>query len=76
VKSHETGAAVIRGERTLKVRWPELATGEARVLHGSVDPLGGWVSRAFDRKEPAPTLAWSARISGSCVLRTEIDCLR
>ena len=76
VKDHETGAAVIRGERTLKVRWPDLAAGEARVLHGSLDPLGGWVSRGFDRKEPAATLVWSARISGSCVLRTEIDCLR
>jgi hypothetical protein len=34
----------------------------------------GWVSRRFDRREPAPTLVWRARIAGDCVLRTVIDC--
>ena len=34
----------------------------------------GWVSRRFDEKEPAPTIAWHARISSRCILRTQIDC--
>jgi hypothetical protein len=31
------------------------------------------VSRAFDTRTPAPTLVWSARLSGRAVLRTEIE---
>jgi hypothetical protein len=32
------------------------------------------VSRRYDEKQPAPTLAWRARIRGATVLRTEISC--
>jgi hypothetical protein len=46
--------------------------GDVRVLRGSIAPIGGWVSRAFDRKQPAPTIAWRARLSGSVALRTVI----
>jgi len=35
-------------------------------------PISGWVSRAFDNRAPAPTIAWSARLSGRTTLRTEI----
>ena len=68
-------AKLTRGEHGLDVRFPRVAGGEATVLHGSEAPIGGWISRAFDRKHPSPTLAWRARLKGDCVLRTEIDVL-
>ena len=42
------------------------------VHRGSVAPLLGWVSRAFDSRRPAPTIAWRARLANRAVLRTEI----
>jgi heparinase II/III-like protein len=74
VEPIEGGHAVTRGGRRIEVRWPGLATGRATVLTGSVDPIGGWVSRRFDRKVAAPTLVWRSRIAGDCVLRTTIAC--
>jgi len=68
------GARLARGDRALDIRWPTAPGATAQVLHGSVAPIGGWISRAFDRKHPAPTLVWRARLSGLSVLRTEIDC--
>lgn len=63
-----------RGARSLEVLLPDIAGAEVRVLRGSVDPIGGWVSRAFDRKQPCATIAWRARLTGRAVLRTRIDC--
>ena len=37
-------------------------------------PIGGWVSRRFDRKVAAPTLVWKARLAGDSCLRTSISC--
>ncbi len=68
------GARLARGDRALDIRWPQTTGAATQLLHGSEAPIGGWVSRAFDRKEPAPTLVWRARLSGNQVLRTEIDC--
>jgi hypothetical protein len=68
------GFAIARGGRALHLRLPDLPTGEVAVLEASMDPIGGWVSRRFDRKERAPTLAWRARLAGRCMLRTAIDC--
>jgi hypothetical protein len=42
------------------------------IHRGSLAPMSGWVSRAFDCRQPAPTIAWRARLTGSSVLRTEI----
>jgi len=39
---------------------------------GSMAPLLGWVSRAFDSRQAAPTIVWRARLPGRAVLRTEI----
>jgi hypothetical protein len=42
--------------------------------HGyRVPPMCGWVSRAFDTRAPAPSIVWSARLTGRSVLRTEIE---
>lgn len=68
------GVAIERGGRTLRLRWPEAAQGEARVLEGSTAPIAGWVSRHFDVKVPAPTIVWRGRLAGDSILRTHIDC--
>ncbi len=46
--------------------------GASELLRGSVAPIAGWVSRAFDLRQPATTIAWRARLAGRAVLRTEI----
>src|SRR5690606_14100674 len=42
------------------------------MLHGSTEPIGGWVSRGFRQKTPSTTLAYRNRISGDTLLRTLI----
>jgi hypothetical protein len=68
------GFEITRGDRTLRLHMPSLPSGEVRLLEASLDPIGGWISRRFDRKESAPTLVWRGRLAGRTVLRTEIDC--
>ncbi len=50
------------------------APGVKELLHGSVAPRGGWVSRAFGVRVPAYTLRWRDNILGTTVLRTRIGC--
>jgi hypothetical protein len=61
---------IAHGGRALTMWLPE--GGEVTVLRGSTAPIGGWISRAFDRKQPAPTIVWRARLLGTRTLRTEI----
>ena len=68
------GVRLLRSGRALSVRWPDTPGGRGEILRGSLAPVGGWVSRRFDHREPAPTLVWRARLTGDCVLRTVIDC--
>ncbi len=70
VRGEHNALTLTRGWRTLTLRLPE--GGEVAVLRGSEEPMAGWVSRAFDRKEPAPTIVWRARLTGPATLRTEI----
>jgi hypothetical protein len=63
-----------RGGRRIEILLPEIVAAEVRVLRGSVDPIGGWVSRAFDRKQPSATIVWRARLAGRAVLHTRIEC--
>ena len=67
------GAKVLRGGKALHLKWPDLEDGRAEILRGRTGPIAGWVSRRFDRREPAPTLVWRARLAGDCVLRTVIE---
>jgi hypothetical protein len=60
--------------RTLTLRLPQAEGATWRVYHGSVAPISGWVSRRFDDKQPAPTIAWQSRLKGETVLCTEIIC--
>ncbi len=60
--------------RTVALKLPQIEDASAQVFQGSTEPIMGWVSRGFDQKLPAPTIAWQARLTGNVVLRTEIVC--
>jgi len=68
------GFTLRQGGRTLSLKLPLAEGASAHVYHGSTAPILGWISREFDQKVPAPTIAWRARLKGNVVLRTEIDC--
>jgi hypothetical protein len=68
------GYRLCREGRALRLTLPRARGATARVHHGSLAPIAGWVSRTFDDKQPAATVRWSARLRGECVLRTQIDC--
>jgi len=72
VRQEGSRLRIARGRDAVTLSLPE--GGQVRVLRGSMAPIGGWVSRAFDRKQPAPTILWRARLSGNAVLRSEIAC--
>jgi len=67
------GYLVRRENCALRIALPQAGGARVQVYRGSLAPMSGWVSRAFDRRAPAPTIAWSARLSGHAVLRTEIS---
>jgi hypothetical protein len=66
------GFVVRRGEASLRITLPGTQGARIELLSGSLAPMSGWVSRAFDCRKPAPTIAWRARLTGRSVLRTEI----
>jgi hypothetical protein len=63
---------VRRGEAALEIVLPEADGASVQVYCGSLAPMSGWVSRAFDARAPAPTIAWRARLAGRALLRTGI----
>jgi hypothetical protein len=63
---------VRRGEAWLRITLPGTPGARTELLSGSLAPMSGWVSRAFDCRQPAPTIAWRARLTGRSVLRTEM----
>jgi len=56
----------------VKILLPEAANSASQVYCGSVAPIFGWVSRAFDSRQPTSTIVWRARISGKAILATEL----
>ena len=66
------GFVVRRGDASLRITLPRTPRARIDLLTGSLAPMAGWVSRAFDSRQPAPTIAWRARVTGRSVLRTEI----
>ncbi len=71
----EGGFQVVQGKRCLTLRLPQGVRGSRAVLYrGSSKPVAGWVSRRYDEKLPAWTIAWRAQLAGDAVLRTEIQC--
>ncbi len=74
VERFDAGYSVAQESGTLFIRLPHAAGATARVYLGSTAPILGWRSRRFDDKQPAPTIAWRARLAGRQVLHTEILC--
>jgi len=72
VKAARDGFVVRRGDAVVRLTLPKVADAAVQIYRGSLAPMAGWVSRAFDRRQPAPTIAWRARLTGTSVLRTEI----
>ena len=68
------GYRLSQGPKTLVLTLPQVEPASSRVYFGSVAPISGWISRRFDDKQPAPTIAWKARVAGETVIRTEIMC--
>jgi hypothetical protein len=68
------GYAISQAGKTLHLALPQAKGASADVYYGSNAPILGWVSRRFDEKQPAPTIAWRARFTGESVLRSEITC--
>ena len=64
---------VSRQGETVRLRLPESESAAAQVYRGSVAPIAGWVAGVGDRRRPAPTIVWRARLLGTVVLRTEIS---
>jgi hypothetical protein len=60
-----------RGETRVILKLPESNGSHHRLYSGSIDPILGWVSRRFDNKQPATSIAWSATLHGNAVLRSE-----
>jgi hypothetical protein len=72
LESAEHGFIIRRGEASIRISLPQADQARTEVYRGSLTPMAGWVSRSFDSREPAPTIVWSARLTGNTVLRTEI----
>ena len=72
VREEGKALTLTRGGRMLAMWLPE--GGEVYIARGSEDPIAGWVSRAFDRKEPSPTIVWRGLLASTTTLRTEIAC--
>jgi hypothetical protein len=47
--------------------------GASELYRGSLSPLLGWVSRAFDRRQATTTIVWRAKLSTPALLRTIIQ---
>jgi hypothetical protein len=56
-----------------RIHMPQMPGHICELLVANMDPVGGWISRRFDVRKPAPTIRWRATLAGDCVLRTVID---
>jgi len=43
------------------------------LLRGSDSPIGGWISRRFDKKVPITTAVWQGVVNGSTEITTELQ---
>jgi hypothetical protein len=72
IENHGDGFAATNDGRTATIQLPSMPGAQSTLLVASVEPLGGWISRRFDVREPTTTIRWHATLAGDCVLRTEI----
>jgi len=68
------GYAISRDGRTVKLLFPHAGPSETGVLRGSLDPIGGWVSRRFDEKHPSATIVWRTETAGTATLAALLLC--
>ena len=66
------GYLIARNGTALSLQLPVVDNSDSALHQGSLAPMLGWVSRAFDSRRPAPTIVWRARLAHRAVLRTEI----
>jgi hypothetical protein len=66
------GYLVSQGNVSITIGLPQSEHSRCQVYFGSVAPIYGWVSRAFDSRQPSPTIVWRSPLAGRTVLRTEI----
>ena len=66
------GYLISRNGTSLRLMLPVVENADSAVHQGSLAPMAGWVSRAFDSRRPAPTIVWQARLAQRAVLRSEI----
>jgi len=76
VKPVPGGFVLYRKNVKVEIKLPVAQGCNADLYAGSASPLAGWVSRALDVREPAPTIVWRARLTGRAILRTELAVLR
>jgi hypothetical protein len=74
VEPVEEGYRIFGTEKSILLKLPRAEGAVTNVYQGSVSPVLGWISRRFDEKAPAPTIAWCARVTGKVLLRSEIVC--
>jgi hypothetical protein len=67
------GCVISRKGEILRLRLPRADQSRMLLYRGSLAPVAGWVSRAFDQREPATTIVWQARLVGPAVLRSELQ---
>ena len=73
VRSVATGYALSQGHHTATIRLPVTEGALSKIYYANDAPIGGWVSRRFDHKQPTHTIVWSASIAGHTTLTTEIS---
>jgi len=59
-------------DSVVRILLPKEKNAASHVYRGSVAPIAGWVAGAGDRRRPASTIVWRARLLGTAVLHTEI----
>jgi hypothetical protein len=74
VRSTSAGYVISVDDRSLVLDLPQRPIGTARLYCGSLNPILGWISRRFDERCPAPTIAWRGTFAGHTVLHTRIGC--
>jgi hypothetical protein len=74
VEPQAAGFTIRRGPWTALLNLPSQSQGASRLYRGSAQPLCGWVSRHYGRREPAPTIVWRAQLAGPSLLRSTLMC--
>lgn len=59
----------------INLKLEEQLSVEISEYKGSVEPIAGWISRKFDKKEPSPCVVERLHISGRTVLMAQINFL-